>query len=127
MEEIDPENIIGGRTRGKIIDWNEAEQKAKEAGDDLGDDDDDDDDDEDFVDPDDEMKEWEAASWLSWTTYIRSKNSSCQLPHWSWPLLFCVGHSTQGIGQDTSFEYVVYLTQKYLQNRGWHGFYGWRS
>jgi len=56
MEEIDPDNIIGGRTRGKVIDWTEAEQKSKEAGDELGDDDDEDDDD-DFVDPDDEMKD----------------------------------------------------------------------
>jgi len=56
MEEIDPDNIIGGRTRGKVIDWSEAEQKSKDAGDELGDDDDEDDD-EDFVDPDDEMKD----------------------------------------------------------------------
>lgn len=56
MEEIDPDNIIGGRTRGKVIDWNEAEQKAREAGDDVGEDEDDEDD-EDFVDPDDEMKD----------------------------------------------------------------------
>lgn len=55
MEEIDLDNIIGGRTRGKVIDWNEAEQKAKEAGDELGEEDDDDD--EDFEDPDDEMKD----------------------------------------------------------------------
>lgn len=56
MEEIDLDNIVGGRTRGKIIDWTEAEQKSKEAGDDVGDDDDDDED-EDFVDPDDEMND----------------------------------------------------------------------
>jgi len=61
MEEIDPDNIIGGRTRGKVIDWSEAEQKSKDAGDELGDDDDEDDD-EDFVDPDDEMKDWEDAA-----------------------------------------------------------------
>ena len=45
------DNIVGSRTRGKTIDWQEAEQKSKEA----GDEDDDDEDDEDFVDPDDEM------------------------------------------------------------------------
>ena len=56
MEEINPENIIGGRTRGKIIDWQEAEQKSKEAGDEMGDDDDDEDD-EDFIDEDDDMKD----------------------------------------------------------------------
>lgn len=53
MEEIDESNIIySGRTRGKQIDWAEAEAKSKEAGDDL--DDEDDDEDDDFEDPDDE-------------------------------------------------------------------------
>lgn len=53
MEEIDTNNIIySRRTRGKNIDWQEAEEKSKAAGDDL--DDDEDDDDEDFVDPDNE-------------------------------------------------------------------------
>jgi Histone chaperone domain CHZ len=47
MEEIDTSNILGRRTRGKTIDYAEAEQKAKEAGDTL-EDDDDEDDDEDF-------------------------------------------------------------------------------
>jgi len=56
MEEIDTDNILGERTRGKTIDWNEAEQKAKEAGEDL-EEEDDDEDDEDFEDPDDEMKD----------------------------------------------------------------------
>jgi Histone chaperone domain CHZ len=46
MDEIDTSNIVAGRTRGKNINWAEADQKAKEAGDDL--DDDDDEDDEDF-------------------------------------------------------------------------------
>jgi hypothetical protein len=46
MDEIDPENIVAGRTRGKNINWAEADQKAKEAGDEL--DDEDDEDDEDF-------------------------------------------------------------------------------
>jgi hypothetical protein len=49
MEEIDTGNIVAGRTRGKNINWAEADQKAKEAGDDF-DDDDDDEDDEDFED-----------------------------------------------------------------------------
>jgi TATA-binding protein-associated factor Taf7 len=48
MEEIDTGNIVAGRTRGKNINWAEADQKAKEAGDDF--DDDDDEDDEDFED-----------------------------------------------------------------------------
>ncbi len=42
MEEIDTDNIIQGRTRGKTIDFAEA---AKNAGDELEDDEDDDDDD----------------------------------------------------------------------------------
>ena len=58
MEEIDTANIVGGRTRGKNINWAEADQKAKDAGDGL--DDDDDEDDEDFEDAEavkDEMEE----------------------------------------------------------------------
>lgn len=47
---------MGARTRGKNIDWAEAEQKLKEDGQDAADDDEDDDDD-DFVDPDDAMKD----------------------------------------------------------------------
>ena len=50
MEEIDTANILSGRTRRKQINWAEADQKAKEAGDDL--EDDDDEDDEDFEDKD---------------------------------------------------------------------------
>ena len=45
MEEINTNNIMSKRTRGKHIDYVEAEQKAKEAGDIQ---DEDDDDDEDF-------------------------------------------------------------------------------
>lgn len=50
LEEIDLSNIKSSRTRGKQIDWAEAEQKAKDAGVEL-EDDDDDDDDEDFEAP----------------------------------------------------------------------------
>jgi hypothetical protein len=49
MEEINPENIVGSRTRGKNIDYAKAAQELPE--------DDDEDDDEDFVDPDDSMKD----------------------------------------------------------------------
>ncbi|KIX08939.1 uncharacterized protein Z518_00017 [Rhinocladiella mackenziei CBS 650.93] len=56
MEEIDPNNIVQGRTRRKQIDWAEAEQKSKDAGDDLDDDDDDDDEDFEAEDDDEEMK-----------------------------------------------------------------------
>jgi len=50
MDQIDPDNIVPGRTRGKNIDWAQA---AKELGDDE-----DEDDDEDFVDPgEDKMEE----------------------------------------------------------------------
>ena len=54
MEEIDTSNIITGgrRTRGKQIDYEEAERKAKEAGDNL--DEEDEDDDEDFEEEEDE-------------------------------------------------------------------------
>lgn len=50
MEEIDLENIVGSRTRGKNIDYAQA---AK----DLEEDDEDDEDDDDFEDPDDKMME----------------------------------------------------------------------
>lgn len=56
MEEIDLDNIVAGRTRGKTIDWVEAQEKSKAAGDDL-DDEDDDDDDDDFVDPEEDKME----------------------------------------------------------------------
>ncbi|KAH9867664.1 Histone H2A.Z-specific chaperone [Plenodomus lingam] len=49
MEEIETDNILTSRTRGKNIDFAKANQE-------LGDDDEEDDD-EDFVDPDDEMKD----------------------------------------------------------------------
>lgn len=52
MEEIDTENIVFDRTRGKRIDYVEAERQAKEAGEEV--DDDDDDDDEDFEERDDD-------------------------------------------------------------------------
>ena len=51
MEEIDLDNVIGKRTRGKQIDYAKA---AEEAKDELGDEDDDDDDD--FEAPDEEME-----------------------------------------------------------------------
>lgn len=50
MEEIDTENIVGARTRGKNIDF----AKAAEG---LDDEDDDEEDDEDFEDEDDKMEE----------------------------------------------------------------------
>lgn len=53
MEEIDLDNVIGQRTRGKKIDYAKA---AEEAKDELGDEDDEDDD-EDFEVPADEMQE----------------------------------------------------------------------
>ena len=52
MEEIDTENIVGSRTRGKNIDWNKAAEDNKDALDD-----DDDDDDDDFEEEDEEMKD----------------------------------------------------------------------
>jgi len=57
LEEIDEANIIstGRRTRGKNINWAEADQKSKEAGDEL--EDDDEEDDEDFEAEDDKMEE----------------------------------------------------------------------
>ena len=50
MEEIDTENIVGSRTRGKTIDFAEAAKNVEE-------DDEDDEDDDDFEDPDDKMME----------------------------------------------------------------------
>ena len=55
MEEIDLDNIVGRRTRGKKINFAKA---AEEAKDELGDEDDDDEeDDDDFEEPDDAMQE----------------------------------------------------------------------
>mgnify|MGYP000873058017 CR=1 FL=1 len=56
LEPISTSNIIEGgrRTRGKIIDFAEAAEKAREAGDDEIDDDEDD---EDFVPNDEAMKD----------------------------------------------------------------------
>ncbi|EXJ91647.1 hypothetical protein A1O3_00197 [Capronia epimyces CBS 606.96] len=56
MEEIDLSNIVQGRTRRKQIDWAEAEQKSKDAGDQFDDDDEDDDEDFEAEDDDEEMK-----------------------------------------------------------------------
>ena len=56
MDEIDLDNIVEGRTRRKQINWAEAAEKSKDAGDDL-DDDDEDDDDDDFEAPEDEDEE----------------------------------------------------------------------
>ncbi|OCT52414.1 hypothetical protein CLCR_11420 [Cladophialophora carrionii] len=55
MDEIDLDNIVEGRTRRKQINWAEAAEKSKDAGDDL--DDDEDDEDDDFEAPDDEDEE----------------------------------------------------------------------
>lgn len=56
MEEIDTANIVDQRSRGKQIDWAEAEEKLRAEGEDM---DDDDEDDEDFEDPeaDDRMED----------------------------------------------------------------------
>lgn len=54
MEEIDTRNIVGRRTRGKNIDWAEADKKSKEAGDI---DDEDEEEDDDFEEPDDDKME----------------------------------------------------------------------
>ncbi|KAK3068762.1 Histone chaperone domain CHZ [Teratosphaeriaceae sp. CCFEE 6253] len=54
MEEIDMDNIVGSRTRGKNIDYAEA---AKKMDAEQGNQDDDDDDDEDFEDEDDKMQD----------------------------------------------------------------------
>jgi hypothetical protein len=51
MEEIDLDNIVGTRTRGKAIDYAEAAKNMEE------DDDEDDEEDDDFEDPDDKMME----------------------------------------------------------------------
>ena len=51
MEEIDLDNIVGSRTRGKNIDYAEAAKNLEE------DEDEDDEEDDDFVDPDDKMME----------------------------------------------------------------------
>lgn len=67
MEEIDPSNIVSGRTRNKHIDWAEAEEKSKAAGDDL--DDDEDEDDEDFEaedDDEDQMRDWAPSRHSTW-------------------------------------------------------------
>jgi hypothetical protein len=57
MEEIDLDNIVDSRTRGKQIDYAKAAEKAKEDGEEL--DDDDEEDDEDFDGGDDDvMQEW---------------------------------------------------------------------
>ncbi|KAM0713468.1 hypothetical protein Q7P37_010430 [Cladosporium fusiforme] len=50
MEEIDEENIMGRRTRGRTIDFAEAAKNLEEE-------DEDEDEDEDFVDEDDKMQE----------------------------------------------------------------------
>jgi len=52
MEEIDMDNIVNSRTRGKNIDYAEAAKKLDEE---QGDEDDEDDDD--FEDDDDKMEE----------------------------------------------------------------------
>ena len=49
MEEIDPSNVIGRRTRGKVIDF------AKAAAQNPAEDDEDEEDDEDFEIPDEKM------------------------------------------------------------------------
>lgn len=51
MEEIDVENIVGRRTRGKVIDF------AKAAQENPPDEDDDEEDDDDFVADEDKMDE----------------------------------------------------------------------
>jgi hypothetical protein len=53
MEEIDMDNIVGSRTRGKNIDYAEAAKKLEEE---QGEDEDDEDDD-DFEDDDDRMQD----------------------------------------------------------------------
>jgi len=51
MEEIDVENVIGRRTRGKVIDFAKAAEENPPEGDD------DEEDDEDFEVEDDKMEE----------------------------------------------------------------------
>ncbi len=53
MQEIDLDNVVGRRTRGRVIDF----AKAAEENPDLGDDSDDEDDDDDFNDEDTKMDE----------------------------------------------------------------------
>ena len=52
MEEIDMDNIVDSRTRGKIIDYAQAAKYLEGE-----DDDEDDEEDDDFEDPDDRMSE----------------------------------------------------------------------
>ena len=52
MEEIDTDNIVNGRTRGKNIDWRKAAEENKDELDDEEDDEDDDD-----FEEDEEMKD----------------------------------------------------------------------
>ena len=56
MEEINPENIVSSTTRGKQINFAEAQQKMLDAGEEL-DDDEDEEDDEDFEPEGDAMEE----------------------------------------------------------------------
>lgn len=53
MEEIDTDNIVGSRTRGKNIDYAQAAKELEGQ----EEDDEDEDEDEDFVDEDDRMEE----------------------------------------------------------------------
>ena len=58
LEPISAENIIQGgrRTRGKQIDFAEAAEKSKDAGDEVNEEEEDDDDDFNAADEDDEMQ-----------------------------------------------------------------------
>lgn len=56
MEEIDMDNIVGTRTRGKNIDYAQAAKELDAAGGGEADEEDEEDD-EDFVDEDDRMEE----------------------------------------------------------------------
>lgn len=51
MEEIDMDNIVGSRTRGKNIDYAQAAKDMEDQ------DDEDEEDDEDFMDDDDKMRD----------------------------------------------------------------------
>ena len=55
MEEIDPSNIVGSRTRGKNIDWAKADEKLKQDGD--MEEEDEEEDDDDFEEPEDDKME----------------------------------------------------------------------
>lgn len=55
MEEIDMDNIVDSRTRGKNIDYAQAAKELEAQGE--VDDEDDEEDDEDFVDEDDRMED----------------------------------------------------------------------